>query len=150
MAASSKRRTGRLQKILPGPIHFMGPEGAETMRKKILIIDDEADIRRAIWEYADELGYQAIEAANGAEGYYRLEQDSPDLVLLDLKMPGIKGLDLLRQIRKHRTDIPVIVITGVEDESLENQVRAFENCDFVKKPFNISELFEKRIKPKLG
>ncbi len=120
------------------------------MRKKILIIDDESEIRRAIWEYADEFGYQAVEAANGADGYYRIQQETPDLVLLDLKMPGIKGLDLLRQIRKDHPSLPVVIITGVQDESLEAQVRSVEHCDFVKKPFNITDLFETRIKPRLG
>jgi len=119
-------------------------------KKKILIIDDEDDIRAGVIEFGQDLGYEMLEAANGADGYYKLEQSQPDAILLDLNMPGLNGLELLRQIKKRYPHIMVIVITGAGSRVIEAQIRQMGQYGYIEKPFDVEALFKEHISPKLA
>ena len=82
------------------------------MKSRILVIDDEAAIReslRMILEYED---YQFVGAASGQEGLSLVQRDRPDLVLLDIKMPGMDGMEVLRKIHAIDETLPVVMISG--------------------------------------
>jgi two-component system nitrogen regulation response regulator NtrX len=105
------------------------------MKPRILVIDDEAAIRdslRMILEYED---YEFIGAASGPDGIASVKRDTPDLVVLDIKMPGMNGLDTLAEIRKIDEALPVAMISGhgtITDAMQATRLGAF---DFIEKPF---------------
>jgi CheY-like chemotaxis protein len=73
--------------------------------KKILIIDDEKDIRFLICSYFQELNYQTIEAEDGNSGINLFIKEKPDIVLCDLRMPGINGLEVIKSIKKNQISL---------------------------------------------
>jgi two-component system phosphate regulon response regulator PhoB len=87
------------------------------MPKKILIVDDEPDIRTFISAVLEEHGYESIGANNGVEGLELLRKETPDLVLLDLMMPKKSGISMFQEMRKdpNLSNIPVVVQTGVSE-----------------------------------
>jgi CheY-like chemotaxis protein len=107
--------------------------------KKILVIDDNSDIRDLIAFIFEKAGLKVIQSANGESGLQELKSKRPDLVLLDATMPGISGLEVLKAIRKD-TDkelsrIPVMMLTANSAE--EDITRAFElgASSYIVKPF---------------
>jgi two-component system nitrogen regulation response regulator NtrX len=105
------------------------------MKPRILVIDDEAAIRdslRMILEYED---YDFLGASSGPEGVALVKRDSPDMVVLDIKMPGMNGLETLAEIRKVDDAVPVAMISGhgtITDAMQATRLGAF---DFIEKPF---------------
>ncbi|MDE5883699.1 MAG: response regulator transcription factor [Oscillospiraceae bacterium] len=104
--------------------------------KKILIIDDDMHIGNALEETLVQAGYHVNRAYSGTEAIFALSQISPDLVLLDLMLPGLNGEEVLPYIK----DIPVIIISAKTD--IENKVNLLLKgaMDYVTKPFNTKEL----------
>ncbi len=113
----------------------------KTATKRILIIDDEPDVRRAVrlTIQLQEPEWEVLEAENGDAGLLKVESDQPDLVLLDLLMPGMNGFETLEQLRLF-SDVPVIILT-VRDDELD-KVRGLElgADDYIVKPFGHLEL----------
>ena len=105
----------------------------------VLVVDDEPQLRRAMKATLTDIGYCVIEAKTGEEALDRVRTDAPDLVLLDLNMPGIGGLETCRAIRE-TSDIPVIVLSVRNTERDKVQVLDAGADDYVTKPFGIQEL----------
>ena len=107
---------------------------------RILIVDDEAAIRRALRPPLMELGFQVAEASRGEEALQALRAAAYDVVLLDINMPGIGGIATLRRIRSVAPRLPVLMLT-VRDEE-EDKVEALDlgADDYVTKPFSTREL----------
>lgn len=106
--------------------------------KKILIVDDEADLRKLLADYFEINGYFAMTAKNGNEALRQIE-NQPDLVLLDINMPELNGLELCRKIR-HFVSCPIIFLTArVDDVDKISGFRAGGD-DYILKPFSIQEL----------
>ena len=114
----------------------------KPMPKKstILVIDDEETMRNACQQVLSKSGYHTETSADGADGLRKVRQLSPDLVLVDLKMPGISGMEVLEKIRKIDSTIISIVITGYA--TIESAVEAMKRgaYDFLPKPFTPDEL----------
>ena len=106
---------------------------------KVLVIDDEAPIRKLLRMGLGTQGYQTIDAPNG-KAALELIADRPDIVILDLGLPDVEGLELLRQIRARREDLPIVVLSSRGDE--EGKVEALDlgADDYVTKPFGMEEL----------
>src|SRR5215204_5210567 len=105
------------------------------MKPRILVIDDEAAIRdslKMILEYED---YEFIGAASGQDGIASVKRDAPDLVVLDIKMPGMNGLDTLAEIRKVDEALPVAMISGHGTMADAMQATRLGAFDFIEKPF---------------
>ncbi|MDY0014487.1 MAG: EAL domain-containing protein [Rhodocyclaceae bacterium] len=105
---------------------------------RILIIDDDALTRALLVESLGEAGFQMVEAADGESGLAAFDAERPDVVLLDVMMPGIDGFEVCRRLRQHprRGRVPVIMLTGLDDtRSIE---RAYDSgaTDFIAKPIN--------------
>ena len=104
---------------------------------KVLVIDDDPFIRGTLEDFLSLDGFSVITASDGEEGLNRIDQDDPDVVVLDVMMPGMSGLDVLKEARErfpNRT-IPILILTGASDTS--TLIEAFEAGadDFVSKPF---------------
>ena len=84
----------------------------------VLVVDDEEEFRKVLRGMLEPAGYRVLEASDGTEGLRRVDNDSPDLVLLDLKMPGMDGPEFLGRLRQNRPDIPVVIVTGYPDSDL--------------------------------
>jgi DNA-binding NtrC family response regulator len=106
----------------------------------LLIVDDERTVREVAREAALVLGYRAAASDSADQAMRLLESQSIDVVLLDMKMPGAGGLEILRQIKNRRPDIEVIVITG--HGTVESAVQAMKAgaYDFMTKPFSLDQL----------
>jgi DNA-binding response OmpR family regulator len=111
------------------------------LEKSILIVDDEPIILSLVQEFMETYGYKVRTATNGKDALDIVKNDeSIRLVLTDVKMENLTGLDLLKLIKDFRKDMPVIIITGYK--TIENTIEALRNgaVDFITKPFNLSEL----------
>ena len=106
----------------------------------ILVVDDERAIRRLLRMYLDEAGYTVTEAADGAEAMSKMRTGGIDLVLLDLMLPEIDGLEVCRRIRSDHAGVPVIMLTAREDEASRVTGLEMGADDYVTKPFSGREL----------
>jgi len=97
-----------------------GPAGA----RPVLVVDDEPEVRAMLREYFEGLGRRVLEAANGLEGLWTVKHERPELVVLDLNMPRLGGLDTIRHIRRFDPAIRVIVLSGFLDEEVRGQLAA--------------------------
>jgi two-component system response regulator HydG len=107
---------------------------------RILVVDDEANARTALAELLRDEGYAVESAADGFKALGKLAEAAPDLVLTDLKMPGMDGIDLLGRVREHDPEIPVLVMTafGAVDTAV-SAMRAGAR-DYLTKPINVAEV----------
>ena len=113
---------------------------AQQVSMTVLVIDDDAHIRTAIGKFLIARGHTVIEAANGERGVEVVESQAVDIVITDVKMPGMDGFEVLRRVRSVASETEVIVITGVKEA--ENAFRALREgaFDFFNKPFKVEEL----------
>jgi len=105
----------------------------------ILVIDDEPQLRRAMKATLSSIGYTVVEAKSGEEALAEIDELRPDLVLLDLNMPGLGGLETCLAIRE-RSDIPIIILSVRNTEPDKVQALDAGADDYVTKPFGIQEL----------
>src|SRR5262245_25882754 len=104
------------------------------MRGRVLVIDDEEAIRKSLRMVLEYEGYEFLEAASGPEGLETLKRESPDALLLDIKMPGMDGVEVLDVLRGRDQQIPVLMISGHGD--IPTAVEAIHKgaYDFIEKP----------------
>jgi len=107
---------------------------------RILVVDDEAPMREVLSEYFTTQGYTVDAASNGTEALAAVKRARPDLVLLDVRMPGLDGVEVLRRIREVEGDITVIMVTANEDVALARETLKLGAFDYVAKPFDFSYL----------
>jgi len=103
---------------------------------RILIVDDEQSVREVLSEYFTEQGYSVENAGGGEEALALVQRSTPDLVLLDVRMPGIDGVETLRRIREIAPDVSVIMVTANEDVGLARETLKLGALDYVAKPFD--------------
>ncbi len=109
--------------------------------KKILVVDDEENIRLLLREELEDAGYLVLTAENGEQALDLIRAESPDLVTLDIKMPGEDGLMILRRIRETHYDLPVILYSAYD--SYKTYFSAVAADHYVVKSSEFSELKEK-------
>ena len=113
----------------------------------IMVVDDELAIRVLLERMLEPEGYEVILAADGSSALTMLEKHRPDLVILDISMPGLNGFQVLERIRQC-SDVPVIMLTGKSEVTTLGNALSLGADDYVKKPFSTRELLA-RIKAKL-
>lgn len=106
---------------------------------KILVVDDEPPIRKLLRMGLTSQGYEVLDAPNGRMALQLLDR-KPDLVILDLGLPDIDGLELLRRIRRHQEDLPIVVLSSRGDEAGKVAALDLGADDYVTKPFGMDEL----------
>ena len=104
---------------------------------KILVIDDEQGIRDLLDTMLSRKGYDVVLAESGRKGLELFRRERPDVIVLDLKMPGMDGLTVLQQVRSLNPKQPVIILTGAGTPETEQQVRALGVTEFVEKEFSL-------------
>ncbi len=102
--------------------------------KRILIVDDAKDVRQSIMAMLKNQPYELLEAGNGEEAWDLILKSHPDLVVLDIKMPIMDGLDLLREMKNEWIDIPVMIITGDASITLQESAKILGAKHFFTKP----------------
>ena len=101
---------------------------------KLLLIDDEEPIRKIMGLYLRSKGYEVFTAANGQKGMELFQRESPPIVLTDIKMPGMDGIEVLKRIKQTSPETEVIIITGHGDMDLAIQSLQLDASDFITKP----------------
>ncbi len=109
------------------------------MAETILVVDDEPQIVRLVRAYLEEAGYRVAIAYDGEEALYAARQEKPDLIVLDILMPRMDGLEFIRQIRREQ-DVPIIVLTARSEETDRIVGLEMGADDYVTKPFSPREL----------
>src|SRR5438552_9319416 len=107
---------------------------------RILIVDDEQTVRDVLAEYFTEQGYAVGTAESGLDALKVLETFRPDLVLLDIRMPGIDGVETLKRLRQVAPAVSVIMVTANEDVALARATLKIGAVDYVSKPFDFAYL----------
>jgi two-component system KDP operon response regulator KdpE len=105
----------------------------------ILIVDDEIEIVRALQRSLTANGYKVLTARTGEEALQAVEQQRPDLMLLDLKLPGMSGLDVCRRVRA-RSELPILVLSVKDTERQKIEALDLGADDYITKPFGMKEV----------
>lgn len=109
--------------------------------KTILVVDDEEAIRLLFQEELTEAGYRVVLAKDGPEALAQLERERPDCMTLDIKMPGMDGIDLLRQVRDRYRDLPIIICSAYGE--FRRDFSAWASDAFLTKSSDLGELKSK-------
>jgi len=109
------------------------------MKKKVLVVDDEKTLVKALTFNLEKEGYEVVTAYDGEEALKQVESDNPDLVILDLMLPGLDGFEVCRRVRKN-LDIPIIMLTAKGDDIDKILGLELGADDYITKPFNPREL----------
>ena len=105
--------------------------------QSILVVEDEKDTNEAISQYLQYLGYKVISCYDGIEAVNKFREESIDIIILDIMLPGIDGMDVLKEIRKKDSTLPVLMLTAISEEDV--QAQSFDNLadDYITKPFSM-------------
>ena len=113
--------------------------GDANMGKTILVVDDQANVRRLLREYLEEEGFRVVVAENGRDALYVARREKPDLILLDIMMPEMSGYEFMRTFTKEQ-DTPIILLTAKLEESDKVLGLELGADDYITKPFSMREL----------
>ncbi|MBC8208373.1 MAG: response regulator [Desulfobulbaceae bacterium] len=108
--------------------------------KKILLVDDEEGIRFLYREEFLDEGYEVVSAINGEEALEKFKRERPDLVVLDIQMPGMNGIEVLRQMKMERPDLPVVLSSAYQE--FKQDLGAWASDEYVVKSSDLQELKE--------
>jgi two-component system response regulator (stage 0 sporulation protein F) len=111
-------------------------------RSVVLVIDDQPGIRRLLTEVLQEEGYTVLEAGNGYDGLQKARDCHPSLILMDMKMPGMDGIETLRELRRMGVGGKVIMMTAYGELDLVTEAKEIGAADYITKPFDIVALCE--------
>jgi len=112
-------------------------------QEKILVVDDEPGVRSVLQRMLAQAGYEAVTADNGAEALDRVSLGEVNLILLDIKMPDISGMEVLAKITAEYPDVAVIMVTAVIDIQVAVEALKLGAYDYITKPFNRDEVIQK-------
>jgi DNA-binding NtrC family response regulator len=111
-----------------------------TTRTRVLVVEDETDAREMLAAVLSQAGYDVADAADGFAALAQISRYRPDVVVTDLRMPGMTGVDLLQRIRRVHGDVPVIIATGLETWDLCTAAEAYGAVTCLIKPIDIDDL----------
>lgn len=112
------------------------------MKGKVLIVDDQFGIRILLNEVLQKEGYETHQAANGMQALEIVTKDCPDLVLLDMKIPGMDGIEILRRMKLINKDIRVIIMTAYGELDMIQEAKDLGALTHFAKPFDIDDIRE--------
>ena len=115
--------------------------------KKLLLVDDETSIQLVYREEFEDEGYEVISALNGEEGLAKFDAENPDIVILDIHMPGMNGIEVLRQMKMRRPEIPVILSSAFQE--FQRDISSWASEEYIVKSGNLDSL-KQAVKRLLG
>ncbi|MBM3241942.1 response regulator [Candidatus Poribacteria bacterium] len=143
---SLKTKVTEVNQVVSSRINSTGYEKAKDMSRhatpSILVVDDELDTVRVLERILKKRGYDIHLAFDGLEALGKLHSNHFDLIITDLLMPNLDGIQLLSRIRKEWPTLPVLVITAVDDEQTHRQVLSMGARAYLRKPFERKQLFD--------
>ena len=107
---------------------------------RLLVVDDEVDICDFVKNFFKERNFDVFVAYNGSEALSIVETSRPDIVLLDIVMPGIDGIETLKMIKKIDNEVKVIMVTAVEDTEKANEAKRYGAVEYITKPLLLEQL----------
>jgi len=107
---------------------------------RVLVVDDDPNVSAMLRDLLTTLGYVVKNAVRGAEALLLVPVFEPNVVLLDLQMPGMSGIEVLDHLRRDHPNLPVIIVTGNEDEELARRTMRGGAFDYLSKPFTVEVL----------
>ena len=107
---------------------------------RVLVVDDEPDFIELLREFLTAKGYEVIAASNGEEALRKVKEDRPHLILLDVRMPKMNGLEVLKQVREIDHEVGVIMVTAVNEEETGRQALNLGAFDYITKPLDLKYL----------
>ena len=130
--------------LLPAASHPSTIAPARTAsaapQRRVLVIDDESVVRALLRRSLERRGYSVTEASGGNAGLQLLAQQQPDLIVLDMTMPGVDGAEVVGRVRDRGLTTPILLISGNVDLALERRLEPGSFQGFLRKPFSIAEL----------
>jgi DNA-binding NtrC family response regulator len=108
------------------------------MKHSILVVDDQEEICDLLQDFLSQEGYQVFTATNGSEALSLGKENELDLALLDIKMPGMDGMEVFRKLKKVRRDMDVIILTGYGTLGTAKEAMRLGAYDYLTKPFDLS------------
>jgi DNA-binding NtrC family response regulator len=110
-----------------------------TPRRRILVVDDEEEVVDVLQEHF-ESAYDVDRALDGRKAIARVRRKRPDLIVLDIRMPGLNGLDVLKRVKQFDPTLPVIMLTGNDDTAIAAEAITLGAFSYVPKPFDFGYL----------
>jgi len=112
------------------------------MARRVLVIDDDEPVRRLLADFMSSFGYEVEAASDGVEGLTLFAQGRHDLVVTDVRMPGVNGWDVVRGVRRIRPDVAIVVVSGIETEITHagDDITGLDRLVFLPKPVSLEEL----------
>ena len=107
---------------------------------RVLVVDDEPDAVELLQEFLTSKGYEVLAASSGEAALRTVKEERPHLILLDVRMPGMNGLDVLRQVRQFDQEVGVIMVTAVNEEDTGREALKLGAFDYIVKPLNLEYL----------
>lgn len=111
-------------------------------KKKILVVDDAKPLRNALIEYLTNANYEVIEAKDGKEGVSMYKIHNPDLVLMDINMPKLNGVEALQKIKEYNHQARVIMVSKDDDYETIDDCKGFGAIEYIVKPFSMDVLLQ--------
>jgi DNA-binding response OmpR family regulator len=137
------RPTGRSLAGHAEAVYRLGSEGnAVAEAQTILVVDDDRDLNDALRIFLEKHGFRVLQASNGHDGQRLIEQRHPDVVVLDMMMPGRGGYPVLEHLRGNADAPPVVMITANEGSRHQAYAESLGVVDYVRKPFAMERLLE--------
>lgn len=113
-----------------------------TEQPTILVVDDDSSIRWVLARALNNAEFKVISCDNGAEGLELVRTHSPNIVITDIQMAGMSGLELLEKLNQSNPNLPVIMITAYADTDIGSQTHELGAFDYLPKPFNINQVID--------
>jgi len=107
---------------------------------KIMVVDDEVKACELLERFLERKGYDVITFYSGEKALENVKYESPDVILLDIKMPGMDGIEVLRNIRQFDKDVGIIMVTAMNDEATGKEATRLGANDFITKPVDLDHL----------
>jgi DNA-binding response OmpR family regulator len=112
----------------------------EDVMPRVLVVDDEPDFIELLREFLTVKGYEVTAASDGEEALRKVKEDRPHLILLDVRMPKMNGLEVLKQVREIDHEVGVIMVTAVNEEETGRQALKMGAFDYITKPLDLNYL----------
>lgn len=135
-------RIGKIEELIESTLARLDSGKARPipLRKKILVVDDEENVLKTLIESLDVLGYEATGAKDGREALEKFDKDGFELVITDIRMPELNGIELMQKIRTRNPEMPVVIITGYPLAYPPEKATTEGAAGYIAKPFRINQI----------